>query len=147
MTAQPTTLSPAAAVVSPPRALHATLWLVQVLLAAVFILVGYTHAAAPIEVAVARAPWVASLPVPLVRFIGVAEVAGALGLLLPALARIQPWLTPLAAGGLATMMVLAVPFHLTRGETEAVLVNLGLGSLAVLVAWGRARWARIASRR
>jgi hypothetical protein len=53
-----------------PRALHLTLWVMQALLAALFLLVGWTHAAAPIEVAVMRAPWVASLPVPLVRFIG-----------------------------------------------------------------------------
>jgi uncharacterized membrane protein len=137
------TLSPAAVGARPPRALHATLWLVQVLLAAVFLLVGYTHAVASIEVAVTRAPWVASLPVPLVRFIGVAELAGALGLLLPAATRIRPTLTPLAALGMAIMMVLAVPFHLVRGETGAVILNLALGSLAALVAWGRARRAPI----
>src|SRR5215207_6611772 len=124
MTSEPMTLSPAAVGARPPRALHATLWLVQLLLAAVFFLVGYTHAAAPIEVAVTRAPWVASLPVVLVRFIGVAELAGALGLLLPAATRIRPGLTPLAAGGLAIMMALAVPFHLLRGETGAVILNL-----------------------
>ena len=105
----------------PSRALHVSLWLVQLLLAAAFFLVGYTHALAPIEVAVARAPWVASLPVALIRFIGVAELAGALGLLLPAATRIQPRLTPLAAAGLATMMVLAIPFHLVRGETNAIV--------------------------
>jgi uncharacterized membrane protein len=143
MTPQPMTLSPAATGVRPQRALHASLWLVQVLLAAVFLLVGYTHAAAPIEVAVARAPWVATLPVPLVRFIGVAELAGALGLLLPALTRIRPLLTPIAAGGLVIMMALAVPFHLLRGEMGAVLLNVALGSLAALVAWGRARRAPI----
>ena len=135
------TFSPAAAGGRSSRGLHATLWVVQLLLAAVFLLVGYTHAVAPIEVAVMRAPWVASLPVPLVRFIGVAELAGALGLVLPAATRIRPGLTTLAAGGLAVMMLLAVPFHLMRGETSAVILNVALGSLAALVAWGRARRA------
>lgn len=139
-------MSPIMVGARPPRALHLTLWLAQVLLAAVFLLVGWTHAVAPIEVAVMRAPWVASLPVPLVRFIGVAELAGALGLLLPAGTRILPSLTPLAAGGLAIMMVLAVPFHLVRGETGAIVLNLGLGSLAAFVAWGRTRRAPIAAR-
>ena len=130
----------------PSRAPHVTLWLVQGLLAALFLVVGYSHAAAPIEVAAMRAPWVASLPVALVRFIGAVEVAGALGLLLPAATRILPRLTPLAAAGLATMMALAVPFHLMRGETGAVVVNLGLGALAALVAWGRTRWAPVTAR-
>ena len=119
------------------RTLHLSLWFAQLLLAAAFLLVGYIHALAPIAVAVARAPWVASLPVALVRFIGVAELAGALGLLLPAATRIQPKLAPLAAAGLATMMVLAIPFHLMRGETNAIVINLVLASLAAFVAWGR----------
>jgi uncharacterized membrane protein len=146
MLAHSTTLPTAAAAARPSRVLRATLWAVQVLLAALFLLVGYTHAAAPIEVAIQRAPWVASLPIGLVRFIGVAELAGAIGLLLPAATRIRPMLTPLAAVGLATMMVLAVPFHQLRGEGSAVVINVVLGSLAAFVAVGRARWAPIADR-
>jgi uncharacterized membrane protein len=145
MLSQSTTL-PAAANARPSRALNATLWVGQLLLAALFFLVGWTHAAAPIEVAIQRAPWVASLPVALVRFIGVAELAGAIGLLLPAATRIRPTLTPLAAAGLAIMMLLAIPFHLLRGEASAVGINLVLGSLATLVALGRTRWAPIADR-
>jgi len=141
-----TTLPAAAEGNRPSRALNVTLWAVQLVLAALFFLVGYTHAIAPIEVAIQRAPWVASLPVALVRFIGVAELAGALGLLLPAATRIRPMLTPLAAAGLATMMVLAVPFHQLRGEASAVVINVVLGALAVFVVLGRARWAPIVDR-
>ena len=133
------TLPSAAAGTRPSRALHVSLWLVQLLLAAAFSLVGHTHAIAPIGEAVARAPWVASLPVALVRFIGVAELAGAFGLLVPAATRIQPKLIPLAAAGLATMMALAIPFHLVRGETKEIVINLVLGPLAAFVAWGRTR--------
>ena len=140
------TLSSAAAGARASRALHVTLWVAQLLLAAVFLLVGHTHAIASIDLAVERAPWVASLPVALVRFIGVAELAGALGLLLPAATRIQPMLTPLAAAGLATMMVLAIPFHLVRGETSAIAINLVLASLAAFVAWGRTRKVRLEGR-
>jgi len=147
MPSHSTTLPSAALNTPSSRALNVTLWVVQLLLAAVFLLVGYTHALAPIEVAVQRAAWVASLPVPLVRFIGVVELAGALGLLLPAATRIRPRLTPLAAAGLATVMVLAIPFHLVRGETTEILINLVLGSLAAFVAWGRTHCAPIASRR
>jgi hypothetical protein len=119
------------------RVLGAALWLAQILLAAAFLLVGYTHAFSPIAVAIARAPWAASLPVPLLRFIGVVELAGALGVILPAATRIQPRLTPLAAAGLATIMVLAIPFHLMRGEMKEIVINLVLGTLAAFVAWGR----------
>ena len=131
----------------PSRTLNVVLWLVQVLLATVFLLVGYTHAVAEIAVAIARAPWVASLPVPLVRFIGVTELAGALGILLPAATRIKPRATPLAAAGLATVMVLAIPFHALRGETKEIAINLALGALAAFVGWGRTRRAPIRPRR
>ena len=145
MLSHSTTL-PAAASARSSRALNVTLWAAQLIVAPLFVLVGYTHAAAPIEVAIQRAPWVASLPVALVRFIGVAELAGAIGVLLPAAARIRPMFTPLAAAGLATMMLLAIPFHLLRGEASAVGINLVLGSLATLVVLGRARWAPITDR-
>lgn len=129
------------------RALDVALWLVQGLLAAAFLLVGWTHAFSPIAVAIARAPWAASLPVALLRFIGVAELAGAVGVLLPSATRVRPNLTPLAASGLATVMLLAIPFHLLRGESPEIVINLVLGALAAFVAWGRARRAPIAPRR
>ena len=147
MSSQSIVMSSAASTGRPSRTLGVALWLAQALLAAVFALVGYTHALEPIAVAIARASWVASLPVPLVRFIGVTELAGALGILLPAATRIQPRLTPLAAAGLATVMVLAIPFHTLRGETKEIAINLVLGGLAAFVAWGRARRAPIAPRR
>ena len=129
------------------RVIPVLLWLAQALLAAAFLLVGWTHAFAPISVAIARAPWVASLPVALVRFIGVVELAGGLGVLLPAATRIRPALTPLAAAGLATVMLLAIPFHVLRGESREIVINLVLGAIAAFVAWGRARRAPIAPRR
>lgn len=128
------------------RTIHLVLWLVQAILAAVFALAGYTHAISPIAVAIARAPWVAGLPLALVRFIGVAEMAGAFGLILPAAMRVEPRLTVLAATGLATVMALAVPFHMMRGEVTEIAINLVLGALAGFVAWGRTRLAPIAAR-
>jgi len=145
MLSHSTTL-PTASNAHPSPVLHAALWAGQLILAALFLLVGWTHAAEPIAVAIQRAPWVASLPIALVRVIGVAELAGAIGLLLPAATRIRPLLTPLAAAGVATMMALAIPFHILRGEGSAVVINLVLGTLAALVALGRARWAPIADR-
>ena len=73
----------------------------------------------------------------LARFIGAAELAGALGLILPMLTGIKPRLTALAAAGLATIQVLAIPFHLYRGEFGILPINLVLLLLAVLVYRGR----------
>ncbi|MBM4368072.1 MAG: DoxX family protein [Deltaproteobacteria bacterium] len=81
--------------------------------------------------------WVSYTPEPLVRFIGVSELLGAVGLVVPAATRIQPRLTTWAAGGLVTVMVLAAFTHLTHREAAMVPVNVVLGGLAAFVAWGR----------
>lgn len=121
------------------KGLHVTLWVLQVLLAVFFLLAGYNHAIAPIEQAAVNSPWITGVPVVLARFIGWAELAGAVGLVLPSATRIAPWLTPLAAAGLALIMVLAVPFHLMRGEANVIGINIVVAAFAVVVAWGRAR--------
>lgn len=131
---------------SPRGPLHIILWVVQVLLAILFLLAGYTHAIVPIEQAAASAPWIADVPAALARFIGVAELAGAIGLVVPAATRIAPRLTPLAAVGLGLVMVLAAPFHLMRAEVSVVPINLVIGALAFFVAWGRYRKAPIPAR-
>jgi hypothetical protein len=75
-----------------------------------------------------------------------AELAGALGLILPAVTRIKPWLTPLAAAGCAIIMALAVPFHVMRGESNVIGMHVIVVGLSLFVAWGRFRKAPIASR-
>ena len=80
----------------------------------------------------------------LIRFIGVSELAAGLGLLLPAALRVAPRLTVAAAAGLALVMVLAVGFHMGRGEYSAIGTNVVLGGLAGVVAWGRVQKAPIA---
>jgi hypothetical protein len=128
------------------KGLHVGLWVVQGLLAAAFGMAGAMKAFTPIPELAASLPWAAEVPAALVRFIGVAELAGALGLVLPAATRIQPRLTALAASGIVLVMLLASLFHLSRGEAGALPVNFVLGGLAAFVAWGRARKAPIASR-
>ena len=81
----------------------------------------------------------------MVRFIGISEFLGAIGLILPAATKIKPSLTPLAALGLLTIMILAMAFHLSRGEVQATPVNIVLGGLAAFVAWGRTKRAAISS--
>jgi len=80
------------------------------------------------------------------RFIGVAEVLGALGLILPALLRIRPGLTPLAAAGLAVIMTGATVITLVGAGVAMALIPLVVGVLVVFVAYGRWRLAPIAPR-
>jgi putative oxidoreductase len=122
------------------------LWIVQVLLALVFLATSAMKLLMPIDQLAANMEWVNAVPELLVRFIGLAEVAGALGLILPAATRVQPQLTPLAAAGLALIMVLAAIFHLSRGEAPLVIANAVLFALAAFVAYGRWKWAPIAPR-
>ena len=125
--------------------LRAGLWVAQVLLALAFGAAGAMKLAVPIAEIAKNMPWVADMP-GLVRFIGASEVAGALGMLLPSLTRIAPKLTPLAAVGLLTIMVLAAAFHASRGEYGEIPVNAVLGGIAAFVAWGRFRAAPISPR-
>ena len=117
------------------------IWIVQVLLALAFAMAGMTKAFGDLGSLAGSMPWVADVPPALVRFIGVAEMTGALGLVLPALTRIRPSLTPLAAAGLATIMILAAVFHTTRGEFGDLVRNLVLLAVALFVVYGR--WQRV----
>lgn len=128
------------------KGLRLMLWAVQVLLALFFLMAGYSHALVPYEQIAQQATWMKDVPHALGRFIGYAEMAGGLGLIIPAAIRIAPWLTPLATLGLATIMILAIPFHIVRGEASVVWMHALLAALALFVAWGRWRRAPIARR-
>lgn len=107
---------------------------------------GYGKATLPVATLAQRIPWSEDVPLALVRFIGVSELLGGIGLLLPALTRIRPGLTPLAAAGLTTVMALAAIFHATRAEWSGIVVNVVLGGVAAFIAWGRTKKAPITPR-
>lgn len=130
----------------PSGALHVTLWVVQVLLAAVFGMAGSAKLTTPIEALAAQMPWVSGAMGPYVKIIGTVEVLGALGLILPSATRIQPRLTPAAALGLIGVMLGAVVTHASRGEWPMLAVNGTLAALAAFVAWGRGLKAPIQAR-
>lgn len=131
---------------APIQGLNVALWVAQWGLGVIFAMVGFAKLTlTPIEL-MAAIPWTADVPLGLVRFIGLAEFAGALGLVLPAGLKIAPRLTPIAALGLTSVMVLAVLFHFSRNEVSAVLLPLTLGGLAAFIAWGRAYKVPITSR-
>ena len=123
------------------------LWVAQLALAAMFLMAGFMKlTTSPADMAAMGMLWAENAPVALIKFIGLAEVAGALGVILPAATRIMPDLTKLAALGLATIMVLASCVHTYRGEFEVLPVNFVLFALAILVVWGRSKKAVIAPR-
>ena len=127
--------------------MHVALWAAQLLLFLAFAASGSMKLALPIAELARQAEWAADVPVALVRFIGVAELAGALGVVLPAATRIRPGLVPLAAAGLATVMSLAIVFHAVRGDDAFAFVFPPVfGALAAFVAWGRSRRVPIAPR-
>ena len=118
------------------------LWIVQALVALAFLGAGSMKLFTPYEDIAAQMAWAADAPAWLVRFIGVAEVAGALGLILPPLTKIKPWLTPLAALGLTVVMVLAVGTHVVRGEYGDMVGSVVLLVLSALVWRGRSGKAK-----
>lgn len=129
-----------------PVGLHYGLWGLQLLLAAMFLMAGGMKMTAPIADLRQQMPWVDGAMGGMVRFIGFAEVLGAIGLVAPSATRVMPRLTPIAASCLALVMALAAATHGARGEVEVIGVNVVLGALLAAVAWGRSVKAPIAAR-
>ncbi len=115
------------------------LWIVQGLLACLFLFAGGVKLVMPIEEITKQVP----LPGLFIRFIAVCEVLGALGLILPGLLHIRPGLTPLAAAGLVVIMIGATVVTLASGAVAMALIPLVTGLLAAFVAYGRWRLASL----
>ena len=113
------------------------LWIVQGLLAALFLFAGGAKLVLPLD----QMAGPVALPGWFLRFLGVAEVLGALGLILPGLLRIRPGLTPLAAVGLVIIMIGAIAVTLLGGDLVPAMISLVVGGLAAFVAYGRWRLA------
>jgi putative oxidoreductase len=119
------------------KALNISLWVAQVLLALMFLMAGIMKSTQPIEELSKSMAWVNDFSIGMVRFIGASELLGGIGLLLPSLLRIRPFLTPLAALGLFMVMVFAFIYHVSKGEYELLPVNSILGTIALFIVWGR----------
>jgi len=118
------------------------LWIIQVLLALLFLFSGGTKLVLPIETLMSMgSPNAIALPGLFVWFIGICEVLGALGLILPGLMRIRPGLTPLAASGLVIIMIGATVLTFAADGIAMALPPLVVGLLAAFVAYGRWRLA------
>ncbi len=123
------------------RAWHISLWTAQVLIAVVLAFGGYMKAFRPVIELAAMWSWTGELPAAAVRITGLLDLLGMAGLILPGMLHIQPRLTILAAGSVATLMICAALFHIARGEGSDIGINIFLAALAVFVVWGRQRKA------
>ncbi len=119
------------------------LWVLQALLAAAFLAHGLLLLMPPAEIA---AQMNAALPRSFWVFLGVAEVAAAIGITLPGATRIQPWLVPAAAAGIMFVMVSATIWHVVRGEISSAVITLVLLVMATDVTYMRWRVLPIRSR-
>ena len=118
--------------------MNIVLWILQILLGIYFIFVGVNHFIIPEGLPEAMS-WMYELSPGLHYLSGTAEILGGLGLILPAILRIQTRLIPLAAAGLVLVMVGAMVWHLQRGEFVNIFQNLFIAALAGFVAYGRWR--------
>ncbi|GLR83820.1 DoxX family protein [Bradyrhizobium iriomotense] len=131
---------------TPGRALRIGLWIAQILICFVFTSAGLVKLLTPIPQLAAMMPWTGEHSEAFVRVIGLIDLAGGIGILMPALTRILPRLTVLAALGCTVLQVIAIGFHVSRGEAAVTPLNLVLLALALFVLWGRGRNAPIAPR-
>jgi putative oxidoreductase len=121
---------------------HGLEWMFTIVLAIVFLVTG-VNKVFRYEQSRKIFPWVADVPRVLAQVIGIAEILGALGLILPVATGILPWLTPVAAVSLALLMFMASLFHAQRREWPEAALNLVLLLFLAIVAysrWGLVPW-------
>lgn len=130
-----------------PNSWNVTFWIGQAALAVIYGLAGLAKISQSMEALHLRGlGYVLDYPEILTRFIGTMELLGVAGILLPAITRILPILTPLAALGFSVIQVLAIGLHVMRGEADETLFNFILLAVSVFVLWGRTFKEPIASR-
>jgi uncharacterized membrane protein YphA (DoxX/SURF4 family) len=117
--------------------MNTVLWILQGLLAAMFLMTGVMKITQPIDKLVKTVTWVDRFSLSTVRFIGTIELLAAIGLILPWLLRIMPMLTPAAAIGLATVQFLAIFHHARHKEGKTIVLNIILLLIAAFIAYGR----------
>jgi hypothetical protein len=115
-------------------------WIIAALLAAFYLYAGGKKTAQSQEQLQPMMGWVDRVPMPLVRLIGVLELLGAAGLILPPLTGIAPWLAIAAAIGLVLIQVGGIAVHLSRGEARQIGLNIALLAAAAATAWLGTTW-------
>lgn len=117
--------------------MNIAIWIIQGILAAMFGMAGVMKSTQPVAKLSEKLPWVNDFSPAIVRLVGISELLGAVGLIVPWATGIEPILTPIAAAALAFVMVLAAVYHAVKGEYKAIAFNFVLGAMAVAVAYFR----------
>ena len=113
------------------------LWVAQIILAGSLLWGGAVKLFQPIEKLSAMWPWTAQVPVALLKFTGLVDLAGALGLILPMLLHTKEKVTSLTAMCIMFLMIAASIFHISRGEASVIGANMVFLLIAAFIAWGR----------
>jgi uncharacterized membrane protein YphA (DoxX/SURF4 family) len=116
--------------------MYIALWVVQILLALGFLMAGSAKTFTPIEKLQKQMSWTKHTTMPIVRLVGIVELLGALGLILPAATKIAPILTPIAAVGLVLAMIGAIIIHVRLNEVKQISAPLILLLLSLFVVVG-----------
>lgn len=117
--------------------MNIALWIVQALVALAFFVAGFMKAFLPIKTVAKAFQLALSLPLAFVRFIGIFEILGAIGLVLPPLTNILPWLAIAAAVGCILAAGSGMIFHISRRESSVIGVNIVLIILSLFIIFGR----------
>ncbi len=123
--------------------METALLIIQLILALMFTMAGIMKLTIPINKLVKTVTWTDRFPVSTVRFIGVMELIGAIGLIIPWALDTAPVLTLIAAGGLTLIMILAIFHHLNHKENKSIVLNIVLMILAAFVVYGRFNLIRV----
>ena len=119
------------------KRLNIFLWITQIVLAIIFIWGAWMKLFTSVDKLSAMWPWVAQIPLALLKFTAIVDLLGGIGLILPALLRIKPTLTPIAAVAIIVLMVVSTIFHISRGEVSVIGANIIFALFAAFIAWGR----------
>ncbi len=117
--------------------MNTTVWIIQGILALMFLLAGLMKSTQSKEKLSKSLPWVNDFSLQTVRFIGVSELLGAIGVIIPQLTGIFPILSPIAAIGLVVVMILAASHHIRKNEFKEIAFNAVLLILSAIVAYYR----------
>lgn len=128
------------------KTMNMLLWIAQILLSTSLIWAAGIKLFQPIEQLEIMWPWTGDVSPEFVRFTGVIDLLGALGVILPTLLRFKPVLAPIAAIGIVLLMIAASIFHISRGEGSQIGFNIVFAGIAAFVAYGRLKVAVISSK-
>ena len=117
--------------------MNIAIWVIQGLLAVMFTMAGAMKATQEKEKLAEKMPWANDYSASMIKFIGISELLGGIGLIVPQLTGIMPILTVLAALGLIVVMILAAVYHLRKSENKEVVINVVLLLLASIVGYYR----------